>query len=77
MMNIGRDSGLVTTVRMVLLSISSATAPAEAKIETNKLVKNSVDKAISRRNLLSSSSEYIVSGGINANSKSAATTMMQ
>jgi hypothetical protein len=74
-MNIGRCTGLVTTVMMVLLSISSATAPEAANIEMNKLVRKSVDKPISRKNLVSSSSEYIVSEGIRTNIISDVTIM--
>ena len=46
--------------------------PDAEKIATNKLVKNSVDKPISRRNLLSSLMEYIVREGVMRNSSNAA-----
>ena len=49
---------------MVLFSISSATAPEAEKIVMNKLERKSVERPISRKNLLSSISEYIVMDGL-------------
>ena len=67
----GRWTGLVSTVMIVLFSISSATAPEAEKIATNKLVRKSVDSPISRSSLLSSSIVYIASDGLNRNKRSA------
>jgi hypothetical protein len=66
-MNIGRCTGLLRTVVMVLFSISSATAPEAENIAMNKLAKNNVDKPISRKSLLSSLIVYIVMGGLTIN----------
>jgi hypothetical protein len=73
MINIGRWTGLLRTVRIVLSSISLATAPEAEKIPMNKLAKNNVDKPISRKSLLSSLIEYIVTEGLRKNRNSAAT----
>ena len=63
-MNIGRWTGLLKTVWMVLFSISSAIVPEAAKTAMNKLAKNSVDRPNSLRSTLSSSSVYIVMEGL-------------
>jgi len=55
-----------------LFSISCATAPDAEKIAMNKLVRNNVDKPISRKSLLSSSIVYIaIDGLMNSNSRAA------
>ena len=74
-MNIGRWTGLVRTVIIVLFSNSLATAPEAENIEMNKLVKNNVDNPISRKSLLSSLIVYIVKDGL-MNSKNRAATMI-
>jgi len=71
-MNIGRWTGLLRTVVMVLFSISLATAPDAEKIAMNKLARKSVDKPTSRRNLLSSLIVYIVRDGLINNKSRAA-----
>jgi len=71
-MNMGRWTGLLSTVVMVLFSISSATAPEAAKIAMNKLERNNVDKPNSRKSLLSSVIVYMVIDGLmNIKSKDA------
>jgi len=75
-MNIGRCMGLLMTVIIVLFSISSATAPEAEKIAMNKLVRNNVDKPISRKSLLSSLIVYIVRDGLMKNKSKAATIIM-
>ena len=74
-MNIGRWTGLVSTVMIVLFSISTDTAPEAEKIATNKLVKKSVESPISRSSLLSSSIVYMASEGLTTNSSSAVAIM--
>ena len=64
--------GFVRTVVIVLFRISSATAPDDEKIAMNKLVKNNVDKPISRKSLLSSSMVYIAKDGLMTNRNKAA-----
>jgi hypothetical protein len=76
MMNIGRCTGLLRTVVIVLFSISLATAPEAENIAMNKLVKNNVDKPISRKSLLSSLIVYIVRDGLMKNKNKAATMIM-
>ena len=71
-MNMGRCTGLLNTVVIVLFSISSATAPEAENIAMNKLAKNNVDKPISRKSLLSSLIVYIVSDGLMKNKNRAA-----
>jgi NAD+--asparagine ADP-ribosyltransferase len=61
---------------MVLFSISLATAPEAENIAMNKLVKNSVDNPISRKNLLSSLIVYIVRDGLIKNKNRAAIIIM-
>jgi hypothetical protein len=61
---------------MVLFSISSATAPEAENIAMNKLAKNSVDKPISRKSLLSSLIVYIVKDGLMKSRSKAATIIM-
>ena len=57
---------------MVLFSISLATAPEAENIAMNKLVRNNVDKPISRKSLLSSLIVYIAMDGlIKSNSRAA------
>jgi len=70
-MNIGRCTGLVSTVMTVLFSISTDTAPEAEKIAMNKLVRKSVDRPISRRSLLSSSIVYIDNDGLTRKSNRA------
>ena len=74
-MNIGRWTGLVSTVRIVLFSISTDTAPEAEKIATNKLVRKSVESPISRSSLLSSSMVYIDNDGLTRSSSKAAAMM--
>jgi hypothetical protein len=76
-MNIGRCTGLLRTVVMVLFSISSATAPEAENIAMNKLTKNNVDKPISRKSLLSSLIVYIVMGGLTINKNRAVNIIME
>jgi uncharacterized small protein (DUF1192 family) len=71
-MNIGRCTGLLRTVKIVLFSISSATAPEAEKIAMNKLAMKSVDNPNSRNSLLSSLIEYIEIDGLTKNSSRAA-----
>ena len=68
---------MLRTVRMVLLSISSATAPEAAKIAMNKLAKNSVDNPNSRKSLLSSLIVYIERDGLTTNKNTAAIMMTE
>jgi hypothetical protein len=75
-MNMGRCTGLLSTVVIVLFSISSATAPEAENIAMNKLAKNSVDNPISRKSLLSSLIVYIVSDGLMKNRNRAAIIIM-
>ena len=76
MMNIGRCTGLLRTVMMVLSSNSLATAPEAEKIAMNKLVRNSVDRPISRKSLLSSLIVYMARDGLmKSNSRAAAMIM--
>jgi hypothetical protein len=63
-MNTGLWIGLLKTVDIVSVSISSATAPDAEKIAMNKLVRNNVDRPISRKSLLSSSIVYIAMEGL-------------
>ncbi len=73
MMNIGRCTGLLKTVMMVLFSNSLATAPEAEKIAMNKLVRNSVDRPNSRKSLLSSLIVYMARDGLmKSNSRAAA-----
>jgi hypothetical protein len=76
-MNIGRWTGLLRTVVIVLLSNSCATAPEAEKIAMNKLVKNNVDNPISRKSLLSSLIVYIVRDGLIKNNNNAAIMIME
>ena len=75
-MNMGRWTGFVRTVMTVLLRSSSATAPEAEKIAMNKLVRNNVDKPISRRSLLSSSIVYMAMEGLTKNKPNAEKMMM-
>jgi hypothetical protein len=74
--NIGRWTGLLRTVVIVLFSSSWATAPEAENIAMNKLVKNSVDNPISRKSLLSSLIVYIVKEGLIKNKNKAATMII-
>ena len=74
--NMGRWTGFVRTVMTVLFRSSSATAPEAEKIAMNKLVRNNVDKPISRRSLLSSSIVYMAIDGLTKNKHNAEKMMM-
>ena len=64
--------GLARMVMIVLLSISSVTAPEAENIAMNNPERKSVDNTISLRNLLSSLIEYIVRDGLISMSRRAA-----
>ena len=70
-MNAGRVTGFERTVVIVFVSISSVTADEAVNIAMNKPVKNSVERPISRSNLMSSSRVYMVIDGLIMNSSSA------
>ena len=69
--------GLLSTVEIVLDSSSSATAPDAENIAMNKLVKNNVDRPISRNSLLSSSIVYIAIDGLMINNNKAAVMIIE
>ncbi len=70
-MKVGLETGFERIVVMVFDSISSFTAPVAENIAMNKPAKNSVESPISRKNLISSSSEYITMEGLIRNISSA------
>jgi hypothetical protein len=71
-MNKNRGIGLDKVVIIVFVSNSSVIAVDAEKIDMNNPAINSVDSPISRKSLLSSSSEYIVSDGLKMNKNTAA-----